>query len=122
MPLLFEDRAELQISLLREKREVMDKGIIMWAVFLAVIAAGTLISRRIKKEIEENGIETDATVSRTVDDGTQTDIDINVYMSFIAEDGSEVEAVLSNPRNELEEGQRVRIKYHPKYKTNAWLV
>ena len=31
----------------------MDKGIIMWAVFLAVIAAGTLISRRIKKEIEE---------------------------------------------------------------------
>ena len=100
----------------------MDKGIIMWAVFLAVIAAGTLISRRIKKEIEENGIETDATVSRTVDDGTQTDIDINVYMSFIAEDGSEVEAVLSNPRNELEEGQRVRIKYHPKYKTNAWLV
>lgn len=122
MPLLFEDRAELQISLLREKRKVMDKGIIMWAVFLAVIAAGTLISRRIKKEIEENGIETDATVSRTVDDGTQTDIDINVYMSFIAEDGSEVEAVLSNPRNELEEGQRVRIKYHPKYKTNAWLV
>ncbi len=122
MPLLFEDRAELQISLLREKRKVMDKGIIMWAVFLAVIAAGTLISRRIKKEIEENGIETDATVSRTVDDGTQTDIDINVYMSFIAEDGSEVEAVLSNPRNDLEEGQRVRIKYHPKYKTNAWLV
>lgn len=122
MPLLFEDRAELQISLLREKRKVMDKGIIMWAVFLAVIAAGTLISRRIKKEIEENGIETDSTVSRTVDDGTQTDIDINVYMSFIAEDGSEVEAVLSNPRNDLEEGQRVRIKYHPKYKTNAWLV
>lgn len=122
MPLLFEDRAELQISLLREKRKVMDKGIIMWAVFLAVIAAGTLISRRIKKEIEENGIETDATVSRTVDDGTQTDIDINVYMSFIAEDGSEVEAVLSNPRNDLEEGQRVRIKYHPKYKTNARLV
>lgn len=122
MPLLFEDRAEVQISLLREKRKVMDKGIIMWAVFLAVIAAGTLISRRIKKEIEENGIETDATVSRTVDDGTQTDIDINVYMSFIAEDGSEVEAVLSNPRNDLEEGQRVRIKYHPKYKTNAWLV
>ena len=122
MPLLFEDRAELQISLLREKRKVMDKGIIMWAVFLAVIAAGTLISRRIKKEIMENGIETDAAVSRIVDDGTQTDIDINVYVRFIAEDGSEVEAVLSNPRNDLEEGQRVRIKYHPKYKTNARLV
>lgn len=122
MPLLFKDRVEIQISLLREKRKVMDKGIIMWAVFLAVIAAGTLISRRIKKEIMENGIETDAAVSRIVDDGTQTDIDINVYVRFIAEDGSEVEAVLSNPRNDLEEGQRVRIKYHPKYKTNARLV
>lgn len=122
MPLLFKDRVEIQISLLREKRKVMDKGIIMWAVFLAVIAAGTLISRRLKKEIMENGIETDAAVSRIVDDGTQTDIDINVYVRFIAEDGSEVEAVLSNPRNDLEEGQRVRIKYHPKYKTNARLV
>ena len=101
---------------------VMDKGIIMWAVLLAVIAAGLLISRKIKKEIKENGIETDAVVSRIVDDGTQADIDINVYVCFVTEDGSEVEAILSNPRTDLEEGQRVRIKYHPKYKTNARLV
>ncbi len=101
---------------------IVDKGIIMWAVLLAVIAAGMLISRRIKNEIKDNGIETDAVVSRIVDDGTQTDIDINVYVSFITEDGSEIEAVISNPRTDLEEGQRVRIKYHPKYKTNARLV
>ena len=101
---------------------IVDKGIIMWAVLLAVIAAGMLISRRIKNEIKDNGIETDAVVSRIVDDGTQTDIDINVYVSFIREDGSEIEAVISNPRTDLEEGQRVRIKYHPKYKTNARLV
>ena len=101
---------------------IVDKGIIMWAVLLAVIAAGMVISRRIKNEIKDNGIETDAVVSRIVDDGTQTDIDINVYVSFITEDGSEIEAVISNPRTDLEEGQRVRIKYHPKYKTNARLV
>ena len=101
---------------------IVDKGIIMWAVLLAVIAAGMLISRRTKNEIKDNGIETDAVVSRIVDDGTQTDIDINVYVSFITEDGSEIEAVISNPRTDLEEGQRVRIKYHPKYKTNARLV
>ena len=101
---------------------IVDKGIIMWAVLLAVISAGMLISRRIKNEIKDNGIETDAVVSRIVDDGTQTDIDINVYVSFITEDGSEIEAVISNPRTDLEEGQRVRIKYHPKYKTNARLV
>ena len=100
----------------------MDKGIIMWIVFLAVIVAGMLISRRMKKSIKENGIETDAVVSRIVEDGTQTDIDTNVYVRYQAPDGREVEAILSNPRSDLEEGQRVRIKYHPKYTTNARLI
>ena len=58
----------------------MEKGIIVWAVFLAVFAAGLLISHRMKKTIEEKGIETDAVVSRIVDDGTLTDIDIDVYV------------------------------------------
>ena len=100
----------------------MDKGIILWVVFLAVMAAGMLISRRIKSGTGEKGIETDATVSRIVDDGTQTDIDINVYVRYCAENGEMVEAILSNPRTDLKEGQQVRIKYHPKYKNNARLV
>ena len=100
----------------------MDKGIIMWAVFLAVIIAGVLISRRIKKGIKENGIEVDAVVSRIVEDGTQTDIDTNVYVRYHAPDGREIEAILSNPRADLEEGQQVRIKYHPKYTMNARLM
>ena len=65
----------------------MDKGMIMWAVFLAVFAAGALISSLMKKGIKENGIETDAVVSRITDDGTQREIDINVYVRFCAEDG-----------------------------------
>jgi hypothetical protein len=100
----------------------MDKGIIMWIVFLAFIAVGLLISRRIKSGINENGIETDAVVSRISDDGTQEDIDINVYVRYRIENGEEIEGILSNPRAGLEEGQPVRIKYHPKYKNNARLV
>ena len=100
----------------------MDKGIIMWMVFLAVIAAGMLISHRIKKGINENGIETDAVVSRIIDDGTPEEIDIDVYVRYRTENGEEGEGILSNPRANMEEGQRVRIKYHPKYKQNARLV
>ena len=58
----------------------MDKGLIMWIVFAAVFVAGLLVSRMIKNGTEKNGIEADAIISRIVDDGTQTDIDINVYV------------------------------------------
>ena len=100
----------------------MDKGIIIWAVFLSVFVTGMLVSRRMKRSIKENGIETDAVVSRIVDDGTGAEIDINMYVRYRTEDGSEVEGILSNPRTDLEEGQRVRIKYHPKFTANARLV
>ena len=94
----------------------------MWIVFLAVIAGIILVDRRIKSGIDENGIETDAIVSRITDDGTPEDIDINVYVRYRTENGGEIEGVLSNPRADLEEGQHVRIKYHPKYKSNARLI
>lgn len=100
----------------------MDKGLLLWAAFLAVMSLGMLISRRFKKEIEEDGIETEAVVSRIVDDGTPTEQDINVYVRYLTKDGEEVEGILSNPRSDLEEGQTVRVKYHPKHKTNARLV
>ena len=100
----------------------MDKGILMWVVFLAVIAGIILVSRRIKNEIIKNGIEADAVVSRITDDGSQGDIDINVYVRYRTENGEEIEGILSNPRAGLEEGQPVRIKYHPKYKNNARLI
>ncbi len=100
----------------------MDKGVLLWAAFIAVMAAGFLISRKIKKGTEEEGIETQAVVSRIADDGTAGEIDINVYVRYLSEDGEEIEGVLSNPRPGLEPGQSVRIKYHPKYKNNARLV
>ena len=100
----------------------MDKGIIMWGLFLLVIAAILLFSRKMKKEIEEKGIEADAVVSRIVDEGSLEDIDINVYVRYRTLDGEEVEGILSNPTDGLEEGQQVRIKYHPEYKANARLI
>ena len=100
----------------------MDKGIILWTVFLAVFAAGVLISHIIKNGINKNGIETDAVVSRITDDGSLSDIDINVYVRYRTENGEEIEGILQNPRTDLTEGQKVRIKYHPKLKTNARLI
>ncbi len=100
----------------------MDKGIIMWAVFLIVIVGGILVSRKIKKGINEDGIETDAVVSRVLEDMSQDLSDFTVFVKYRTEDGEEVEGVISNPRLDLEEGQQVRIKYHPKYKNNARLL
>ena len=100
----------------------MDKGMLMWMIFIAVFAIGMLVSFLMKKGIKENGIETNAVVSRIVDNGTPTEIDINVYVRFTDEYGEETEAVISNPRSDLREGLQVRIKYHPRFKTNARLV
>ena len=100
----------------------MEKGIIMWAVFIAVSAAIVLFSRKMKREIEVKGIETEAVVSRIVDEGTLEEVDINVYVKYRTLDGQEIEGVLSNPRYDLVEGQQVRIKYHPEHKSNARLV
>ena len=98
------------------------KGIIMWTVFILICAAIILTSKRMKKQIEENGIETEAVVSRITDSGEPDEISINYYVTYTTQDGEEIEGILSNPRSDLEIGQKVKIKYHPKYKENARLV
>ena len=100
----------------------MDKGIIMWAVLLAVIAIGFLVSRVMRKSITEAGIETDAVVSSVSEDWTQDLSDFIVCVKYRTQDGEEVEGVLSNPRADLVVGQQVRIKYHPRFKANARLI
>ena len=66
--------------IVKDKETKMDKGLIMWAVFAAVFAAGVLINRVIKKGAE-NGIEADAIVSRIVDDFGDLCSDIGVIRS-----------------------------------------
>ena len=98
------------------------KGILLWAGVLVIIAIVLFLSRRMKKQIEENGIETTGVISRITDEGGPDEIDLRYYARYRTEDGEEVEGLLSNPRKDLEEGQQVRLKYHPKYRKNARLI
>lgn len=98
------------------------KGIILWAGLIIICAAIYLFSQRMKKQIEENGIETIAVISRIVDEGEPDEIDLQYYAKYRTEDGEEIEGVISNPRSDLVEGQQVHIKYHPKFKANARLI
>ena len=98
------------------------KGIIIWAVFIVICAAIYFISRNMKKQIEENGIETTGVISRIEDEGGTEDITFTYYAKYLTEDGEEVEGIISNPVSDLAEGQQVRLKYHPKHKMNARLI
>ena len=101
------------------------KGIVIWAIFIAVCAAIILVSRRIKKQTEEYGIETDGVISRIVESSGIMDgegVSYDFYVIYHTLEGEEVEGLLLNPTPYLEEGQQVRIKYHPKHKLNATLA
>ena len=100
----------------------MTKGILLWAALAVVCAAIALLSRRMKKKIKEEGIETSGVVCRITDAGGADEINLQYYVRYRTEDGEEIEALLSNPRADLEEGEQLRIKVHPKYKTNARIV
>ena len=102
--------------------EMDTKGILLWAGLLLIFAVVFFLSRRMKKQIEENGIETGGVISRIEETGEPDEVTLHYYVRYRTEDGEEVEGLLSNPRSDLAVGQHVRIKYHPKYKTNARLV
>ena len=98
------------------------KGIILWVGLAIIFAVVFLISQRMKKQIEENGIETTGVISRITDEGGPDEIDLRYYARYRTEDGEEIEGLLSNPSRDLAEGQQVRLKYHPKYNNNARLI
>lgn len=98
------------------------KGIIIWAVFIVVCGAIILFSRKIRRETEEEGIETTGVISRIADEGGIDAVDFRYYVIYRTMDGEEIEGMISNPASGLMEGQQVRIKYHPKYKQNARLI
>ena len=98
------------------------KGIIMWIAFIAICAAIIIISRKMKNQIEENGIETTGVISRIDDEGGTEDITFIYYAKYRTEDGEEIEGIISNPTTNLEVGQQVRLKYHPEHRMNARLI
>lgn len=98
------------------------KGIIMWVAFIVICASIYFISKKMKKQIEESGIETTGVISRIEDEGGTEDITFIYYAKYRTEDGEEIEGIISNPRTDLEEGQCVNLKYHPEHKMNARLI
>ena len=98
------------------------KFILMWAGFLAVFLFGVFFSKRLNKQIREEGIETEAVISRVQDSGGPDEIEIHTYARYTTGDGEEIEGILTNAPNNLVPGQHVRVRYHPKYKTNARLI
>ena len=98
------------------------KGIVLWAGLIVIGAVIFFISQKMKKQIEENGIETVGVISRIADTGQEDEISLEYYAKYLTEDGKEIEGLISNPGSGLFEGQQVRLKYHPKYKTNVRLV
>ncbi len=98
------------------------KFYVMWAVFLAICLTIILVSKRINRQIKEEGIETTGVISSVTDVGQPDEIDIRVQARYVTEDGEEIEGILINAPEDLVPGQKVRIKYHPKYKMNARLI
>ena len=75
---------------------------IIFLVVLAAFAIGGIWAYVVSKKVKEEGIETDAVVSR---------IELHEYTN---QEGKTVEAMLSNPGDhKFEEGDRLRIKYLP---------
>ena len=98
------------------------KGIVLWVIFIIICAVIYFVSRKVKNETEEKGIETTGIISRISDTGEPEDFSVDYYARYRTEDGEEVEGLISNPSSDLAEGQQVRLKYHPKHKMNARIV
>ena len=99
------------------------KGILIWAAFLAFFAFGVFYSRRMKKQIAEDGIEAIGTISRIVEPSPDAeDNSTAIYARYRDEDGREIEGILNGAPLSLVTGQRVRLKYHRGHKQNAVLV
>lgn len=98
------------------------KGILIWVGLIAIIGIIVFVYQRMKKEIEKNGIETTGVISRITDVGGSDEINLQYYARYCMEDGKEIEGILQNPSKDLQEGQEIRLKYHPRFKNNARIV
>lgn len=88
------------------------------AVVVIAVIAGFVYNYRRSKAINENGIETDAVLSRIEEkegqdaDGNRT-VDYVYYVKYKNEAGETVEARLGNPPHFIIEGTPLRVKYLP---------
>ena len=99
-------------------------------IIAAVIICGVIFTAKRNNEIKQNGIETDAVVSRineneSVDEDGFTTVSYTYYVTYRTMDGQTVEAKLGSGKSidnniigkpwdsDLKEGVNIRIKYLP---------
>ena len=100
------------------------------AVIAVIIIVGIVFTAKRNKEIEQNGIEADAVVSRVKEventdaDSAATSTTYTFFVTYRTMDGQTVEAKLASGKSfdnhigkswysDLHEGSNVRIKYIP---------
>lgn len=88
------------------------------AAVVIIVVIGFVFNYKRSKAINENGIETDAVVSRIKEiegedsDGNRTE-ENEYYVRYTDQSGQAVEAKLGNPPRFLIEGTKLRVKYLP---------
>ena len=84
-------------------------------VIIAIVATGAVYALYSIMKVKKNGIEVDAVVTRIEEhervDADGISIDYDVFVRYRTLEGKQIEATLANPKNRLETGNRVRIKY-----------
>ena len=86
------------------------EGILLWVGLLFITVVIAIVSRRMKRQIEEAGIETAGVVSRIEDVGGADDVTLHCYVKFHTATGEKIESLLFNSRSDLAPGVQVRIK------------
>ena len=101
-----------------------------YAIIAAVIIAlgtGLVFNYKRSQKIQQNGVETDAVVSRVKEIERETsegvhDTAYEYFVRYQSPSGEVVEAKLSNPPRFLAEGTQLRIKYLPEKPKYALIV
>ncbi len=97
------------------------------AIFAVAVIGGLVYSYLRSKKINENGVETEAVVSRVKEieredsDGHYT-TDYEYYVRYQNQNGETVEAKLGNPPRFLTEGTQLRVKYLPEKPKYALMI
>lgn len=90
-------------------------------IILSILAVGAISALVYQVRVRTGGHETEATVTQIIekempDTDTVTTRYYEIYVTYFKQDGTYVEATLSNPNYEFYVGQKIRIKYidsHP---------
>ena len=81
---------------------------------IAALVTAVIYYVIISFRIHRNGVETDAVISRIkIDTDADDDIVKTYYVTYRNDDGEAVEALLGNPRHNMTQGVRLRVKYLP---------